>query len=224
MKDTYKAKTAYQYDSVARKYDQVRFANLKGRLTNALEKRAVLRALQSVPLGSKVLDVPCGTGRVTEWLLEQGYTVDGLDISKEMKERARIKLNKYSALRGLHTGDAARMQFSDNSFDCVVSVRLLGHVPSPERLKILREFRRVSNKWVIVTYYHKYCLQGYRRRIIENISGEAPAWYPVTVPELIAELDRVGLKMVATYPIFKFVSETWIILTLKSSEKIRFDV
>lgn len=218
MSDTYKAKEAYQNRSVAEEYDQVRFSHYKGRLTNLLEKRVVLKALSSVPCGSTVLDIPCGTGRVTEWLLEKGYKTTGLDISSEMAKQAKVRLEYFDNLQGIFTGDASRLQFNDNAFDCVVSIRLLGHTPPTDRLQIIEEIRRVSSDFVILAYYHAHCLQGYRKILIAKLSGKNRIWYPISAQDMAVELDQVGLKIVGVYPLFKFISETWIILARKKCE------
>lgn len=46
--------------------------------------------------GGPILDVGCGTGRVTFYLARLGYGVVGLDTSEAMLERARHKLEKQS--------------------------------------------------------------------------------------------------------------------------------
>jgi 2-polyprenyl-3-methyl-5-hydroxy-6-metoxy-1,4-benzoquinol methylase len=44
--------------------------------------------LQSISHGSKILDVGCGTGHLTNWLKEKGYDVFGLEPSEEMYKYA----------------------------------------------------------------------------------------------------------------------------------------
>jgi SAM-dependent methyltransferase len=45
--------------------------------------------LLGLPVGSRLLDVPCGQGRHAHLLTEAGYDVDGLDYSKELLAVAR---------------------------------------------------------------------------------------------------------------------------------------
>ena len=47
--------------------------------------------LLGLPAGSRVLDVPCGQGRHAHLLAEAGFDVDGLDLSRELLERARAR-------------------------------------------------------------------------------------------------------------------------------------
>ncbi len=44
--------------------------------------------------GEPVLELACGTGRLTIPIAEQGFNITGLDISGKMLNRARIKANK----------------------------------------------------------------------------------------------------------------------------------
>ncbi|MBC7790024.1 MAG: class I SAM-dependent methyltransferase, partial [Anaerolineae bacterium] len=45
--------------------------------------------LLELPVGSRVLDVPCGQGRHAHLLAESGYDVDGLDYSTDLLNVAR---------------------------------------------------------------------------------------------------------------------------------------
>ena len=60
------------------------------------EKRAIARAMGYVPKGAHVLDLPCGTGRLTRLLLQAGFKVTCADLSKEMLELA-TKMEESSA-------------------------------------------------------------------------------------------------------------------------------
>jgi ubiquinone/menaquinone biosynthesis C-methylase UbiE len=85
-------KEHYQDEAVARSYDREQFSGLVGRTFDALEKRAIRRLLRPLAAeigGRPVLDLPGGTGRITELLRDQGFVVTGGDISEAMLEQAR---------------------------------------------------------------------------------------------------------------------------------------
>jgi SAM-dependent methyltransferase len=47
--------------------------------------------LLALPVGARILDVPCGQGRHAHLLAEAGFDVDGLDYSPELLARARAR-------------------------------------------------------------------------------------------------------------------------------------
>ena len=51
-----------------------------------------------IGLGSKVLDIPCGTGRLSLFLNRLGYDVEGGDISPVMVKKSQ----KKASLAGLN--------------------------------------------------------------------------------------------------------------------------
>lgn len=85
----------------------------------------------------KVLELGCGTGNVTEALVEGGCDVTALDISYEMIKEVGERNDKSKVL----VGDAETLSFRDNSFDAVVCRNLLCTLPNPENA--LKEFFRV---------------------------------------------------------------------------------
>jgi len=88
-----------------------------------------------------VLDVACGTGYGTEYLLSRGAKmVVGLDISADAINYAR---SKFDRSKGLHfiRADAANFPFSDSSFDIIVSFETIEHLK--DQSEFLAECKRV---------------------------------------------------------------------------------
>lgn len=92
--------------------------------------------------GQHVLEVGVGTG-LSLPLYPAGVGITGIDISPEMLERARARLDREGIYRGvdLHVMDAERTSFPSDSFDKVVAMYVVSVVPHPTRL--VDEMRRV---------------------------------------------------------------------------------
>ncbi len=72
------------------------------------EKACIEMCLDSIPSGSRVLDLPCGTGRMTRILVSRGYQVTGADVSEAMLEHSRRNYRQYQQQLG---GKALNVQF-----------------------------------------------------------------------------------------------------------------
>jgi demethylmenaquinone methyltransferase/2-methoxy-6-polyprenyl-1,4-benzoquinol methylase len=86
--------------------------------------------------GMEVLDVGCGTGFLSEGVLEITSSVWGLDITPEQLQRAARKLPIP-----LVRGDAENLPFQGERFDAVVSSGSIEYWPDPVRA--LHEMNRV---------------------------------------------------------------------------------
>ena len=147
----------YRSDDVAEDYDFHRFSSPERQRRNARKWAAIRKALALTTGVRTILDLPCGTGRFTGALAREGFEVVGSDISLEMlRKAAATPAGRQSAIRGYLQANAEHLPLLDDSLDCVVCIRFMMHVDPATRVRMLREFHRVSRRWVIVDYRHKY--------------------------------------------------------------------
>lgn len=213
----YRARKAYQKKEAVEAYDKKRFATLEGRLTNKREKYLIDKALRYAGINPPaiILDIPCGTGRLSTHLAQKGFKVKSADLSQEMVVYTRRKLKALNLANRVivEVGDAECLSYPDNSFDACISLRLFGHTPPKIREKILEELKRVVKKYLIVVYYHKDCLRYFLRRRWREKQGIE--WYPVGFKQMKKELADVGLKRIKSFFLAKGISETVVVLVQK---------
>jgi SAM-dependent methyltransferase len=97
-----------------------------------------------LPVGARILDVPCGQGRHAHLLAEAGYVVDGLDYSGHLLEIAR-KRGTGRTLKYTQ-GDMRKLPAKwRGRFDAVINLfTSFGFFTDPaDDVKVIREFARV---------------------------------------------------------------------------------
>jgi len=96
--------------------------------------------------GSRLLDVGCGSGGPALRLAETtGTSVVGIDLLEEgtatatrlAEERGLDQLARF-----VRVNAAGRLPFDDASFDAVISIDVMCHLP--DRAEILREWHRIT--------------------------------------------------------------------------------
>lgn len=128
-------------DVVRRGYDRLasRYAE---RSTATDRDHAVLSTfLDSLSAPARVLDAGCGNGepvldRLADVATERAV---GLDVSRSQVELADEAVPAVSIVQG----DLRHLPFPDGSFDAVVAVDAIIHVPLPDHEAVVAEFARV---------------------------------------------------------------------------------
>jgi D-alanine-D-alanine ligase len=97
----------------------------------------------------RILDLCCGQGRHTIALARQGYTVEGLDRSRYLIQRARATARKEGLSVSFKEGDARNLPFPPDTFDAVMILgNSFGYFETPEDdLRVLREVVRILKPW-----------------------------------------------------------------------------
>lgn len=102
-----------------------------------------------------VLEVGVGTGLALRHY-RRDLEVTGIDYSKEMLRKARVKVRKkrLTHVKELRHMDARALGFPDNHFDTIVAMHVLSVVPEPE--KVMAEIARVckpGGKVVVTNHF-----------------------------------------------------------------------
>jgi ubiquinone/menaquinone biosynthesis C-methylase UbiE len=104
-----------------------------------------MRELLGLPVGARILDVPCGWGRHTRLFASSGYEAFGADLSPSLLKRARRGRRSRSALPRYAAAELRALPFADGVFDAVINVfTSLGLFQNDrDDVRALREARRV---------------------------------------------------------------------------------
>ena len=213
-------KTGY-YGSLAASYDDRRFSGALGRLKNWRDQRLIEKAVRHAGRVERILDVPCGTGRLVRSLAPRVPHSVGADVSLDMIGFSRLHSSVKNGSKGLLEYvqcDARYLPFSNDSFDVVLSGRFLHHLfhlPQSERLQVIREFARVSRGWVLGDFNIRYGLKYYVNRLRSALVGKPLKSERRTASEVFEELTQAGLRVERVYPISWVASEKWYILCRK---------
>lgn len=200
--------THYKDAPVAERYDRERFSSLAGRTFNALERRTIRRAFASVSRSATVLDLPCGTGRFAEVLLDDGLTVVGADVSPAMLDVAKRKLSRFGNRFQTRVGNVHELASQERkTYDVALCARVLMHFPLEEQIAFLRDVATLTRGMVVFTQSYDSGYQRLRRRIKRLLGNQPPANYPITEAQLQQLLAGAGLREVRRVRLFSLISE-----------------
>jgi ubiquinone/menaquinone biosynthesis C-methylase UbiE len=137
-----------------------------------------IASLLKVTGAERILDAGCGEGFVIGHLLQENdqliitgidYSLEAIEVARQMVPLALPALSKAHPesfdfaqhkpsrkVKGkllFNVGDLREMPYSDDSFDLVICLEVLEHLPDPH--KGLRELRRVTSAHCLVSVPHE---------------------------------------------------------------------
>lgn len=94
----------------------------------------------------KSLEIGCGYGRLTPWIMEYSREHYAIEPEKKLFDDAK-RLNPKAYF---HNVTAQKLPFPDSFFDLCVSWTVLQHIPPKEQTKAIEEMKRVAKKTAIL--------------------------------------------------------------------------
>lgn len=192
-----RARVRKVYETIADEYDE-RIPGV-GVIDEMFTDSEFAWVLGKVRPDDELLDMGCGTGRFTVPLAERVKAVSGLDLSPMMLEANRKKLADRGLTADLREGDMAALPFADESFDIVVCMLALMHIPREDRQQVFHEVARVLKPGGRL-------VMGVKNTVFERLfKGDRFAAIDITdveAEELIFTETRSGEDMVAPWHSF----------------------
>jgi ubiquinone/menaquinone biosynthesis C-methylase UbiE len=145
--------------------------------------------LADLKAGSRVLDVATGSGNAALAAARLGCDVVGIDYVDALLYRGRERAAAEHLTIDLRPGDAEDLQFSDASFDAVLSV--FGSMFAPDHDQTAREITRVTRPGGTIALA-SWTPDGFLGHLFRTVTQYAPPPPGTTSPMLWGDADHLG--------------------------------
>jgi ubiquinone/menaquinone biosynthesis C-methylase UbiE len=199
-----------KYDNKhAHRYFEKHDAGFWRRLSNWRDHQIARKALQLAGNPTSVLDTPCGTGRFWDVLSEESnrvihvsdYNQPMLDIGMANRPKSITKrLKPFQA-------SAFDLPVPDGYVDNIFCKRFMHHLgESVDRVKLLKEFHRVTKNTVIISLWVDGNLKAKRRAQLEKIrtSKDYQNRFVIPVKTVEAEFNANGFEIIDKLDFVKY--------------------
>jgi len=207
---------AYHSDEGAEEYlDE--YVKVHRKISDRRERRLLDRWRQIIGAQRTALDLPCGWGRYLPWLSDEGCKVIQADYSGSMIAKSR-KLHPGNPVLGGMRCFGHRIPLRDEAMDLVFSMRLNHHLVDPDvRRDHIRELFRVSDKWVIFTYFDHASLKNALRRARTAVGlCKKPPKNTMRRDEVHRMAKEAGFEIVADPQLFRIGSGHRLVLARRT--------
>lgn len=150
-------------------YIDRRYKSSLQRRVDAREQRILRELLTKYPgtRNKNILDLPCGYGRFVPLLKDLGYDICAMDISplmvKQVSTDPQWTIRDIAGTADIRSG----LPLADSGVGAVICIRLFQHLHYPEwRQKALKEFVRVCDGPIVVTFYDRKCLHYWTKQLL----------------------------------------------------------
>lgn len=125
-------KTINVYNKIAKKYSEVFDIDFS-------DSSYLDEFLSYIHTGKRILDLGCGTGRITAYYGGKGFDVVGVDLSREMLDIARKKYPKID----FRLDDIRKINFLENKFDAISFSYSFFHLEEKDVLSVLDKINKI---------------------------------------------------------------------------------
>jgi SAM-dependent methyltransferase len=190
--------TINSYDEYAEEYSRFHF---KESFENRLE--TFIKFLLDKKL---VLDVGCGCGRDTRYLIERGINTIGIDLSKGIIEQARRFVPKATFIQM----DMRKLEFEELSLSGILAMASVFHIPKRQMPDLLTDFRRILKNDGLL---YICVMAGSGEKMVEKsvaVGGMGPRFFAFyDMKELGNLLDQAGFKIVNSF-VDEYLDVDWL--------------
>jgi ubiquinone/menaquinone biosynthesis C-methylase UbiE len=176
------------YNSWASQYDT------NENKTRDLEAKALRDVLSTIPFNS-CLEIGCGTGKNTEWLLQKAERLTAVDFSEEMLSKAREKVQspKVEFVQADINND---WNFTEKKFDLLGFSLVLEHIQNLDHI-FKEAFERLEDRgYLYIGELHPFKqYTGSKARFETGGGVHIVQCYNHHISEFIQSAEKNGLKL-----------------------------
>lgn len=180
------------------------------KLSDWRDQQIAKKALKIAGNPKNVLDVPCGTGRFWQTLIDSGvqnlhicdYSQNMIDTGMHFRPAAIT-----SQIKSAVQGSAFDIPVADQFVDSIFCIRFVHHVAeSKDRIKLLKEFHRVSKDTAIISLWVDGNYKSWLRKKLESKRDSRSYQNRIIIPQSVieAEFKACGFEIVAKLDFLKF--------------------
>jgi predicted TPR repeat methyltransferase len=163
--------------------------------TRDLEAKALRDVLSSISF-TAVLEIGCGTGKNTEWLLQKAEQITAVDLSEEMLSKAKQK-NQTDKVEFIKADINSDWNFTQRTFDLVSFSLVLEHIENLDHI-----FKEVYKKldepgFVYIGELHPFKQYTGSKARFETEEGlQIVQCYNHHISDFIQSAKKYGLKLI----------------------------
>lgn len=167
---------------------------------HAAEMALIDKVFREIPKDHRVLDLPCGAGRVSVHLARQGYRLSCGDYSDAMLAITRDHVRESGFDCPVEKQDIEALTYADRQFDTVLCFRLFHHFPNPRiRQQAVSELCRVAGKYVALSYFSPLSITSFKRRLRSSFGGRPSQKLATPLAEVEGYFRHQGYKLVRDF-------------------------
>jgi|Deesub1362A_J573_1020465.scaffolds.fasta_scaffold00453_15 SAM-dependent methyltransferase len=213
-------KHVFQPEEVS-EYEKKRYRSWDQRLVDQRERKILQGFLQQAgPPQLLLLDLPCGYGRFIPLTLSLGFEVIPADLSGAMVKRALKRSVSGEIIGGVVVDALQGLPFKDNTFGLILAMRFFHHLhQEEERLAVLREFWRVTQSEVILSFYQENFLHRAQRQLRRWIKKSPTKIKMISWSKFYQEIVDIGFVLVQKKALFPRIHSQVIVWLKKLKPK-----
>jgi len=162
--------------------------------TRDLERIALRNELNNINFES-CLEIGCGTGKNTEWFVTRAEKITAVDLSAEMLEKAKQKINSPN-VSFVNSDIKKEWKFVTQKYDLVSFSLVLEHIEDLEH--VFKEFTEALNPrgYIFIGELHPYKQYTGTKAGFETEKGiETVTCFNHNISDFIVPAKKYGLKI-----------------------------
>ncbi len=163
--------------------------------TRDLEAQALKTILCGIDL-KNVLEIGCGTGKNTVWLITKAKQITAVDLSEEMLAKAKAKINN-NAVQFIQADITAQWAFAEKKYDLITFSLVLEHIQNLDHIFSEVSKYLIKDGHVYIGELHPFKQYNGSKARFETEQGiQVVTCYDHHISEFIQTAKKYGLAIV----------------------------